>query len=246
MKKLATVAAFAGLMFSCNPPKNMTSSSSENQLSDKEKSDGWQLLFDGKTTKGWHKYPNEPVGSAWQVKDGVLMLDTIKKADWQVSNGGDIVTDEEFENYHLQLDWKISKNGNSGIVFNIHEDKSLQYPWYTGMEMQILDNEGHPDGKIIKHRAGDLYDLIKSSSEPVKPVGEWNHVEIKCLNGQLDLYLNGVNIVSTMMWGDSWKQLIANSKFKAMEGFGMYKKGRIGLQDHGNEVQFKNIKIKKL
>jgi hypothetical protein len=187
------------------------------------------------------------VGSAWQVKEGVLILDTVKKADWQTSNGGDIVTDEEYENYHLQLDWKIAKDGNSGIIFNIYEDTAqYEYPWYTGMEMQVLDNNGHPDAKIIKHRAGDLYDLISSSRETVKPLGEWNHAEIKCVNGKLDLYLNGENIVSTTLWDDNWKKLVAGSKFKTMPAFGTIKKGRIGLQDHGNEVQFKNIKIKSL
>ncbi len=243
MQKIAAIVFVSVFFFCCNSSKQM---SKTNSLSSEEKNEGWQLLFDGQTTKGWHKYGNLPVGAAWIVRDGVLMLDTAKKADWQVSNGGDIVTDEEFENYHLQLDWKIAKNGNSGIIFNIHEDKSLQYPWYTGMEMQILDNDGHADGKITKHRAGDLYDLIKSTKETVKPVGEWNHAEIKCLNGKLDLYLNGENIVSTTLWNDEWKKLVAGSKFKTMEGFGAYKKGRIGLQDHGNEVQFRNIKIRRL
>ena len=242
--KLLTIVAAAGILFSCNGSKQMTDS---NKLSATEKSEGWQLLFDGKTTKGWHKYGGEPVGSAWQVRDGVLLLDTVKKADWQTSNGGDIVTDEEFENYHLQLDWKIAKNGNSGIIFNIHEDKvKYQYPWYTGMEMQILDNDGHADGKYPKHRAGDLYDIIKSTKETAKPVGEWNHAEIKLLNGKLDLYLNGENVVSTTLWTEDWKKLLQNSKFKSMADFGTYKKGRIGLQDHGNEVQFRNIKIKRL
>ena len=238
--KLITIAAAACILFSCNGPKQMTGS---NSLSGTEKNDGWQLLFDGKTTKGWHKYGNQPVGAAWQVKDGVLLLDTLAKA----GNGGDIVTDEEFENYHLQLDWKIAKNGNSGIIFNINENKEkYNYPWNTGLEMQIIDNAGHPDGKYIKHRAGDLYDLIQSTKENEKPVGEWNHAEIKILNGKLDLYLNGENIVSTTLWTDDWKKLVAGSKFKTMEGFGIYKKGRIGLQDHGNEVQFRNIKIRKL
>ena len=114
------------------------------------------------------------------------------------------------------------------------------------MEMQVLDNNGHPDAKIIKHRAGDLYDLITSSPEMVKPYGEWNHAEIKCLNGKLDFYLNGTNVVSTMLWDDNWKKMVAGSKFKYMPAFGTYKKGHIGLQDHGNDVEFKNIKIKRL
>jgi Domain of Unknown Function (DUF1080) len=244
MIKIVAVAIGTAILFSCNSSKKMTD---VNKLTSEEKSQGWQLLFDGQTTKGWHKYGNQPVGSAWQVKDGVLMLDTAKKTDWQVSNGGDIVTDEEFENYHLQLDWKIAKNGNSGIIFNIYEDTAqYEYPWHTGMEMQVLDNNGHPDAKIIKHRAGDLYDLISSSKETVKPLGEWNHAEIKCVSGKLDMYLNGENIVSTTLWDDNWKKLVAGSKFKSMPAFGTIKKGRIGLQDHGNEVQFRNIKIMRL
>jgi hypothetical protein len=209
--------------------------------------DGWVSLFDGKTTDGWHKYGGSPAGSAWKVADGSLYLDTTSKAVWQIKNGGDIVTNDEFENFDLKLEWKISKAGNSGIIFYIHED-SVKYKesWNTGPEMQILDNEGHPDGKIHKHRAGDLYDLIACSKETVKPVGEWNQVEIKNLNGKLDLFLNGENVVSTIMWDDHWNKLIAGSKFRSMPGFGTYKKGRIALQDHGNMVWFRNIMIKKL
>lgn len=244
MLRLITSAITLVAILSCHSSRY---SADVNRLSVKEKKEGWRLLFDGTTTKGWHKYGNEPVGLAWQVKDGVLMLDTTKQKDGQGNNGGDIVTDEEFENYHLQLDWKIAKGGNSGIIFNSHEDKAkYEYSWYTGMEMQIVDNSGHPDAKFIKHRAGDLYDLISSSTENAKPYGEWNHAEIKCMNGKLDLYLNGVNIVSTTLWNDNWKKTVANSKFKSMPDFATYKKGRIVLQDHGNEVQFKNIKIMNL
>ena len=219
----------------------------ENQLSTEEKYDGWKLMFDGKTTKGWHKYGGNPVGSAWKIKNEVLYLDTTVKENWQIKNGGDIVSDEEYENFHLKLEWNIAKDGNSGIIFYIHEDKSkYNWPWETGPEMQILDNNGHPDAKIIKHRAGDLYDLISVSKENVKPPGEWNTVEIKCVDGKLDLYMNGENVVSTAMWDAAWKKMVAGSKFKNMPDFGTYKKGRIGLQDHGNEIQFRNIKIKRL
>jgi hypothetical protein len=245
MRKLITIAAAAALLFTaCDPVKN---AAGDNRLSSEQKSSGWKLLFDGKSTKGWHKYGGGPVGSAWKVKDGILFLDTVVKENWQVKDGGDIVTDEEYENYHLKLEWKISKAGNSGIIYGIHEDKAqFNWPWQTGPEMQIVDNAGHPDAKIIKHRAGDLYDLISCSRETVKAYGEWNSAEIKILNGKLDLYLNGENVVSTTMWDDNWKKLIANSKFKNMPGFGTYKKGRIGLQDHGNEVSFRNIMIRKL
>ena len=112
--------------------------------------------------------------------------------------------------------------------------------------MQILDNEGHSDGQYVKHRTGDLYDLISSTKEMAKKPGEWNLAEIKCVNGKLDLYLNGENVVSTQLWDENWRKLIAGSKFKDIEGFGTYKKGRISLKDHDNEVRFRNIKLRKL
>lgn len=202
---------------------------------------GWISLFDGKTKNGWHTYGKNTAGNAWKVEDGALHFDPT------ASERGDLVTDQEFADYHLKLDWKISPNGNSGIIFYVKEDPSkFKQTYNTGMEMQVLDNEGHKDGRIIKHRAGDLYDLISSSTEPVKPVGEWNTAEIVSKNGKLDLYLNGVKIVTTMLWDDNWRNMIANSKFKTMPGFGTFKSGKIALQDHGNQVWYRNIMIKKL
>ena len=230
---------------SSNQTKDSTMATEKMQanysLSDQEKDDGWQLLFDGQTTKGWHSYGKPAAGSAWKVQDGSLFLDTT------IKDGGDLTTDDEFGNYDLKLDWKISKNGNSGIIFYVHEDSTkYKQTWNTGPEMQVLDNDGHPDGKIVKHRAGDLYDLISSSPETVKPVGEWNQVEIISINGQLEFHLNGTKVLSTTLWDDNWKKMIAHSKFKTMPGFSSFKTGKISLQDHGNEVWYKNIKIKKL
>lgn len=218
-----------------------------NMLDDKQREDGWQLLFDGKTTAGWHKYGGGPVGAAWKVADGTLYLDTVEKKNSPADNGGNIVTDESFENFHLKLEWKIAKNGNSGVMFYLQDD-IIKYkePWHTAPEMQVLDNEGHPDAKIIKHRAGDLYDLISSSKETVKKYGEWNAAEIKCVNGKLDLFLNGENVVSTQMWDDNWKKLVGGSKFSKLADFAAFKTGRIGLQDHGNMVWYRNMMIKKL
>jgi hypothetical protein len=132
------------------------------------------------------------------------------------------------------------------VIFLVHESPEYPYPWQTGPEMQVLDNAGHPDAKIISHRAGDLYDLIVSSQETVKPAGEWNQAEIRINQGKLDFFLNGVNIVSTQLFTPEWEALIAKSKFKNMPGFGKYKKGKISLQDHGDVVHYRNLMIKKL
>lgn len=256
IRSILMIAA-VGLFASCN---NEGETSNQNDtstaeppaatatlLTDEEVKEGWVSLFDGVTTKGWHKYGGAAVGSAWKVENGMLRLDASQKENWQIQDGGDIVSDEEYENFHLKLEWKIDTCGNSGIIFYIHEDTAkYEWPWMTGPEMQVLDNKCHPDAKIVKHRAGDLYDLITSSPETVKPANEWNIAEIKSENGQLEFYLNTVRIVSTKMWDEAWKQMIAGSKFKDMKDFGTYKRGRIGLQDHGNNVWFRNIKIKKL
>ena len=243
MKKVVAIAFVSAIFISCNSSKKMTAMNN-NTLTTEEKNEGWQLLFDGKTTNGWHKYGNTPVGSAWQVQDGNLVLDTTEKENWQTKGGGDILTEEEFENFHLKLEWMISEKGNSGIIFLLHESAQYKYPWETGLEMQVLDNDGHADGKIQKHRAGDLYDLIACSRETVKPVGEWNEAEVKCINGKLDLILNGETVVSTTLWDDNWKNILAASKFKSMPGFGTYKKGRIALQDHGDKVWYRNIRVR--
>ncbi|HXH98756.1 MAG TPA: DUF1080 domain-containing protein [Sphingobacteriaceae bacterium] len=201
----------------------------------------WISLFDGKTTNGWHTYGKTNAGNAWKAQDGVLQFDP------KGSERGDLVTDQEFGNYHLKLDWKISPNGNSGVIFYVNEDfDKFKQSYNTGLEMQVLDNDGHKDGKIIKHRAGDLYDLISSSTETVKPVGEWNTAEIVSKDGKLDLYLNGSKSVTTMLWDDNWRTMVANSKFKTMPGFGTFKSGKIALQDHGDQVWYRNIMIKKL
>ncbi len=215
-----------------------------NTLSPKEKKQGWELLFDGKTTKGWHSFNKTTIGNAWKVQNGALYLDTTQKDGWQIKGGGDIVSEKEYGNFHLKLEWKIARDGNSGIMFYVQENERYGYPWLTGPEMQVLDNDGHPDGKIPKHRAGDLYDLIKCSSEPVKPVGSWNLAEIICDNGRLSFKLNGTTVVSTTLWDENWAALVAGSKFREMPDFGKFRSGKIALQDHGNRVDYRNIKIR--
>lgn len=217
-----------------------------NTLTDAQKNEGWQLLFDGTGKNGWHVYNNNSDGSAWKVADGALYLDTTQKKDGKIVGGGDLVTNDEFTNFHLKLEWKISPAGNSGIIFYIKEDPKYKHTYYTGPEMQVLDNAGHYDSKNVKHKAGDLYDLITGTPETVKPAGEWNQVDIISNNGNLEFHLNGTKIVQTTMWDDNWKKMIAESKFKQWPDFGTFKTGRIGLQDHDNTVWYRNVMIKKL
>ncbi|MCZ4224604.1 3-keto-disaccharide hydrolase [Pedobacter rhodius] len=211
------------------------------QISNAQK--GFKPLFDGKTTTGWHTYNKTTVGTGWQVHDGTLHLDPAKKG---TDGGGDLVTDKEYSDFHLKYDWKVAPKANSGLIFYVHEEPQYHATYSTGLEMQVLDNDGHPDGKITKHRAGDLYDLVKSSSEPVKPVGEWNSAEIISKKGQLTLILNGVTVVKTTLWDENWKALVAGSKFATWKNWGTFKTGKIALQDHGDEVWYKNISIKEL
>jgi hypothetical protein len=231
------VAATISLSFH---KKDITGPTAKHIQTPGAENDGWISLFDGKTTNGWHTYNKDKAGSAWKAEDGALHLTNGKE------ERGDIVTSKEFSNFDLKLEWKISPKGNSGVMFYVKEDPKFEEPFYTGPEMQVLDNDGHPDGKIHKHRAGDLYDLIACSKETVKPLGEWNQVEIIANHGDLKLFMNGYNVVHTTMWDDAWKKMVAASKFKEWPEFATFTSGRIDLQDHGDEVWFRNIKIKEL
>jgi hypothetical protein len=213
----------------------------QNTLTDKEKKDGWKLLFDGTTTKGWKTFNSDSAVTAWKVADGALMLDSSAK-----KGRGDLITDRAYENYELSVDWKISACGNSGIIFNVVEDKKYRATYLTGPEMQVLDNTCHPDAKIIKHRAGDLYDLITSSKETVKPAGEWNTAKLISNHGKMEFWLNGTKAVSFTMHTPEWDKMVAASKFKTMPDFGKATKGHIALQDHGDQVWYRNVKIKEL
>lgn len=217
-----------------------------NTLLAQKKEKGFTSLFDGKTLNGWHSYGMKSASAAWKVEDGAIAYDKDKR-DRTLKISQDLVTDKDYENFHFKYDWKISKNGNSGLIFWVQEDSAkYKQTYHTGPEMQVLDNDGHSDGKINKHRAGNLYDLIAGKEGVVKPVGEWNTAEIICNKGKMEFILNGETVLSTTYGDDQWKQMIAGSKFKQWADFGTIFKGRFALQDHGNEVWYRNIMIKKL
>lgn len=241
MKKLFGILTFVFASFVANAQH-------PNTLTPKEKKQGWRLLFDGKTLNGWRNFNKKDLGPAWKISDDAIMLDNSQMDGWNTKGGGELTTDDIFENFIFSCEWKISEGGNSGIIFNAQEDdaKKRPYSWFTGPEFQVLDNDGHADGKIDKHRAGNLYDLIKYEPENVKPVGEWNKVMIAQTNGKVKLYVNGRMVIQYDTKSEEFKKLVAGSKFKDMESWGTFTKGHIVFQDHGNKVWFRNIKIKTL
>lgn len=218
----------------------MQPATAQNILTSKEQKAGWQLLFDGKTTGGWHSYLQTNAGSCWQVTDGTLQLNP------QTEPQIDILTDKEYENFDLSLEWKIAEAGNSGIIFSVHEAPEFHNTFETGMEMQVLDDAKAEDNKYINHLAGSLYDLKTPSKKVVKPAGEWNLVRIKKQDGHLTYWLNNSQIVDIVIGSAEWKQLLDKSKFKTWKGYAAYPKGHIALQTHGSVVAYRNIKIKEL
>jgi hypothetical protein len=196
-------------------------------------------LFDGKTTTGWHAYLQKDAGP-WSVVDGALQFDP------KAPNSADLVTDGEYENYELSIDWKIAEGGNSGIIFGVHEEPALGATYLSGIEMQVLDNEKAEDNKKPSHLAGSLYDLKPAPADAAKPAGQWNTAKIRKDKGHLTFWLNGIETVDVQIGSPEWTEMLNNSKFKTWKSFAAYPKGRIALQSHGAVVDFKKIKIKQL
>jgi hypothetical protein len=246
MQKIFVAASCLSLIFlnACSSSKNTSAITEEKQLSSKDKKDGWQMLFDGKTTNGWHTYNRDTVSSNWKIIDGTLVTDPKAKTSRGME---DIITNEDYENYELSVEWRVADKGNSGIIFNVVEDKKYGNTYNTGLEMQVLDNINAEDNKKENHLAGLLYDISGTAamSKP-KPVGEWNEARIIQNKGHLTFYFNGEKTLDVQHGSEEWKNMIAASKFKTWENFAATTKGKIAFQDHGYEAAFRNIKIRKL
>jgi hypothetical protein len=220
-----------------------------NTLTEAQKAEGWQLLFDGNTATGWRGYNKKTFPEkGWEIVDGTIHC--IGSGTGEAGNGGDIITEQQYKDFELSLEWKISKGGNSGI-FILAQEKPKQPIWKSAPEMQVLDNENHPDAKLGENgnrMAGSLYDLIPANPQNAKPFGEWNKVRVLVYQGTVVFYQNDVKVLEFHLWTPDWNDMINKSKFKGWEDFinagGTEKKGYIGLQDHGNDVWFRNVRIK--
>jgi hypothetical protein len=208
-----------------------------NTLSEKEKKEGWRLLFNGKNLDGWRTFQGKEI-SGWKVIDGVLNNSGVGS-----DHGGDIITREKFQNFELSLEWKIAPQSNSGIFYHVNEKIGTAI-YESGPEYQLIDDKGWPDKLKDDQYSGANYGMHAPKNAVVKELSEWNQTRIIVDGPHVLHYLNGVKVVDYELWNNDWKMLKEKGKWKDYPYYGMARKGQIGLQDHGGLAQFRNIKIK--
>ncbi len=215
--------------------------SRDNTLTHSEKKAGWKLLFDGKSMDGWRSYQNQETNS-WTVKNGTMYCkgSVTDKSDKRA----DMITQDQYENFDLSVDWKISPQGNSGILYMVTEEFPRSY--LSGPEYQIIDDVNFPQKLEDWQKTGANYAMDPAPTAAPTPAGQWNTTRIVVNKGHVQHWLNGKKLLDFEMWTDEWKKKKANGKWKDASGYGMSKKGHIALQDHGSEAWFKNLKIKVL
>ena len=199
--------------------------------------DQWIPLFDGKTTKGWHAYNGHGMPAGWKVVDGALT---------RVAKAGDIVSDAEFGDFELVAEWKIAPKANSGLFYRLVENPDDKEMWNAAPEYQIIDDRGYPDPLKPTQLTAANYDMQPPSVDATKPAGEWNTTRIVVNGAHVEHWLNGKKIVAYELWTDEWKTLVAQSKFKDHPRYARATRGRIGIQDHGDWIAFRTIRVRPL
>jgi hypothetical protein len=212
-----------------------------NALTAAEKAAGWTLLFDGRTLDGWRAYKKlDAAGLRWKVEDGALTLPATTAAG---TRAGDIISKDTFEQFELVFDWRVAPGGNSGVKYFILEDQNSA----IGHEYQVIDDAQHPDAKIGPHRqTAAFYDVLPAADRPMKPAGEWNTTRIVVRGQNVEHWLNGKKVLQYELNTPTLNAAIEKSKFKGIERFGKRQNGHILLQDHGDQVWFRNVKIRRL
>jgi hypothetical protein len=231
------VTSIVALALACTSTKSEPEQPvTPNVLSAAEQADGWRLLFDGKTTTGWRNFGKPTISSSWQVVDGSLV-----RAD---TAAGDIITVDKFRNFELAIDWKVAAKGNSGIFYRASE--AADTIWKSAPEMQVLDDAGHENGKDTLTSAGATYGLYAAPRGVVRPAGEWNNARLVVNGNHVEHWLNDVKLFEYELGSADWKARVAKAKFSEYPIFGTAAEGHIGLQDHGDRVEFRNIRIRPL
>lgn len=243
MRKILFLAILAITIASCKQVKKESNEAAP-ELSEVNKESEWISLFDGTSFDKWRGYLTDGMYPEWSIEDDAMVFTPGK-------NGGkNIITKDTFTNFELSLEWKISEGGNSGVFWGVFEDPKYSEAYQTGPEIQVLDNERHPDALVNPkfHQAGALYDMVQPVHDVCKPANEWNLCVLKVNHktNEGSVTLNGTEIVTFPVHGEQWDKMVENSKFKGWEGFGKHQTGHIGLQDHSDKVSFKNIKIRAL
>lgn len=217
-------------------PESGPSHAASSELSVQEIDEGWRVLFDG-TLHGWRGYRRDDVPGGWSAEAGLLRFTPGKE-------GGDIMTVDQFEDFELALEWRIEEGGNSGVFFRVTEAE--EYPFWTGPEMQILDNANHGDGQNPTTSAGAAYGIYAPIRDVTHAVGEWNQARIRVDGRRVTHWLNGVEILSYELGSDEWEALVKETKFVDWPRFGREPRGHIALQDHGDPVWFRDVKLRVL
>ena len=200
--------------------------------------EGWIVLFDGTDLDRWRGFKRDDVPASWRVDQGTLAFSPAAEA----SARGDLMTRDAWRDFELVYSWRVSPGGNSGVMWRVSED--TQYPWQTGPEMQVLDDERHADGKFPSHRAGALYDLVTPPANVAKPVGEWNEARVLAEGSRVRLWLNGTQTADVDFASEEGKRLLAASKFRSMPRFAQNDSGHVVLQDHEDPVWYRDIRIR--
>ncbi len=221
-------------MFSCSNSNNAETATTSDSTQIVAENGGFEDIT---APNHWRNYHVDSISSDWTYQNGILTLKP---------GGGDIVSKKTYKNFDLEIDWNISEGGNSGLFFNVVENDTLPTVYYSGPEYQFIDDERHPDAKNRKHRSGDNYDVQQATEETVNPAGEWNHTRLVVNNGKVEHYLNGEKIVAYDLGSQAWQDSVANSKFIEMPAYGKSDNGLLALQDHGNAISFRSIRIKEL
>jgi hypothetical protein len=232
---LASFVVLVGNALADEPPPNT--------LTEEEKTEGFELLFDGRTTNGWRGYKMSEMPPGWKVIDGVLTRVAGGAGGKGAGGGDDIITVDQFENFELRLQWRVGKGVNSGILYRVTEDAITS--WHVAPEMQVLDNVGWGESDR-RHHAGALYDLYAPSEDTTRPLSEWNDVRIIANGNHIEHWLNGVKVVECEIGSDDWNERVAKSKFRDKPNFAKAKKGHLCLQDHSGRIEYRTIRIRRL